>query len=423
MSPSSSGESSNQSLKPALRVALGSLDVQLDAELARYRRLSKAAKPLRAPVTIAAPTEGVTVAEGSVPEPPPLTPEEPSTQPEATIPTPPQPLTIEDAKPEPLAAPPQPELPAMVPPPAAAAPVTPVTATSANGTASLPPLEESTPTLASVSADPPLTEPPTPAPDPGTTEPKDYLESSEELLKTTGDPVLNSDGSNSGKGLTGILTIGSVLLFLLAAATLGYAIFKPASVARFLGRSPQTETANAPNSEDASQEANTLPPSPDLSKEEFKDLELDNLGSVNPSPTPVPRATPTPATPPAASATGSTSTLNNLDRVLDPNANPSEANPTDTQPSPDPSPNSDAADVPKPAVDEDDRYYDFHFVVVEYDPQAWEKVREAVPDAYLRQFPVGERIQVGAFDSDGEAQELVERLNAQGINAQAYQPE
>lgn len=421
MSPSSSGESSNQSLKPALRVALGSLDVQLDAELARYRRLSKAAKPLRVPVTSTVPKEGVAVVEESVPEPPALKPEEPSTQPEATIAARPQPLTIEDAKPEPPAAPPQPELPPMVPPPAAAAPVTPVTPTSTNGAASLPPQDESTPTLASVSADSAPTAPPTPTPDTGTTEPKDYLESSEELLKTTGDPLPNTDGSNAGKGMSGILTIGSVLLLLLATATLGYAIFKPASVARFLGRSPQTETANAPNSEDASQEANMLPPSPDLSKEEFKDLELDNLGSVNPSPTPVPRATPTPTTPPAASATGSTSTLNNLDRVLEPDANSSAANPTNT-PSPNatPTPNP---DVPKPPVDADDRYYDFHFVVVEYDPQAWEKVRETVPDAYLRQFPVGERIQVGAFDTDEEAQQLVERLTAQGLNAQAYQPE
>ncbi|MDY6938965.1 MAG: hypothetical protein SWY16_14995 [Cyanobacteriota bacterium] len=426
MSQSSSGES----LKPALRVALGSLDVQLDAELARYRRLSKATKPYRKSTisTPPTPSDGVTIAQGVLPESPLPVPEERPTVPEAEPATP----IVDAIEPETPAIPPTPatpttpELPPMVVQPAASAP----TPASTNSVASLPPLDPPAPSpIADVPTPEPTIAPPPIAagttPDPTAPEPKDYLESSEELLKTTGDPAVENERSG---GLMGILGIGSVLLFLLATATLGYAIFRPASVARFLGRSPDSETANAPATEEAPQETEELPTSPDLSREEFKDLELDNLGSVNPSPSPVPQTAPTPVPTAAPTPTpGSTSTLDNLDRVLDPNADPSEANPSPADPtatpSPEASPNSEEAETPKPPVDEDDRYYNFHFVVVEYNPQNWDKVRETVPDAYLRQFPVGERIQVGAFDTQEEAQQLLDALQAGGVNATVYQPE
>lgn len=49
------------------------------------------------------------------------------------------------------------------------------------------------------------------------------------------------------------------------------------------------------------------------------------------------------------------------------------------------------------------------------------RVRDVVPDAYLREFPSGVKVQVGAFDDTPGAESLVNRLQEEGISAQVYQ--
>jgi cell division septation protein DedD len=61
-------------------------------------------------------------------------------------------------------------------------------------------------------------------------------------------------------------------------------------------------------------------------------------------------------------------------------------------------------------------------VVTEYngDP-ALEQAQKVVPDAYVRNFSDGARIQLGAFDDPGKADALVEQLNKEGIPAKVEQ--
>jgi cell division protein FtsN len=84
----------------------------------------------------------------------------------------------------------------------------------------------------------------------------------------------------------------------------------------------------------------------------------------------------------------------------------------------------DEASGPPPRIDRDRNYAGFVFVVVDYNDEVarLEQVREVVPDAYLREFPEGVKVQVGAFDDTGTAQGLVDRLTEEGISAQVYQP-
>jgi hypothetical protein len=64
-----------------------------------------------------------------------------------------------------------------------------------------------------------------------------------------------------------------------------------------------------------------------------------------------------------------------------------------------------------------------YYVVTDYtgDPSL-NQARQAVGDAYVRNFPVGARIQLGAFSSEADAAAHVEALQGQGINAQVYNP-
>ncbi len=65
----------------------------------------------------------------------------------------------------------------------------------------------------------------------------------------------------------------------------------------------------------------------------------------------------------------------------------------------------------------------FYYVVMDYqnDESLW-KAREVVPDAYLREYPIGVKIQVAAFEDQASAQAMVEQMKKQGITGQIYKP-
>ena len=64
-----------------------------------------------------------------------------------------------------------------------------------------------------------------------------------------------------------------------------------------------------------------------------------------------------------------------------------------------------------------------YYVVVEYiDEAALQQAQSAVKNAQLKKFPQGVRIQMGAFDEQKAANQLVERLKQQGIPASIYRP-
>jgi SPOR domain len=375
MSQSSSVESptqafSNPSLNPALQVALASMDVQLDAELARYRRESKKHPPLKVP------TSPAQIPEGRV-----------------------------------QIAPPDPAI-----------------AGNGNGNGTLLPdaAAPSTPpdALPSASNDAPTSTNALPADastDPAQTPPQDYLKSSAALLNSKDSATTSETPEPKNNGMLSPLGIGSILLFLLATATLGYVAFNPSSLnylglARLLGKSDPQTTATVPAAPEAppSATAGKLPASPDLSSQEFPNLTLDTLSGINPNPNPAPTATtsakPAPAAPAAApQPAGTASSLSNLSTVLSPGSTPAKPANSGGQP-------------PKPVVD--DRYYNLYFVVAKYDkPETLAKAQQSAPEAYLRKFPVGDRIQLGAFDNSNSAQQLVDRLREKGITAEVYKPE
>lgn len=309
------------------------------------------------------------------------------------------------------------------------------------------------------------------------TAPSTYLESAQRLRQGgEGEsvPGVMSDEEGSAVSLSGLSTtssqegeetqrkftalgVGSVLLFLAATATLGYVLVNPESLGqlgleRFFGGETASEPGDSETSpESASESASRgtgLPTSPDLAAEEFIQLDLSTLSSLDPetrsplvTPPPAPQEAPQPspettATPPTASegAEPAENSLDNISALLTPESTGAgESEETSETPA---SENQDAEEAnaeaatpdqasgPPPRIDRDRNYSGFIFVVVDYNDQVsrLEQVREVVPDAYLREFPDGVKVQVGAFDDTQTAQGLVNRLGEDGISAQVYEP-
>ncbi|HIK31746.1 MAG TPA: hypothetical protein IGS17_17885 [Oscillatoriales cyanobacterium M59_W2019_021] len=387
------GSSPTPDLQPGLKVALGSVDVELEAELARYRRQSKKAQPVTPPV--------------------------PSDIPEAKLQISPPPISPPSAMPE---SQPLPDGPAV----------------ARSGSSSTPEPESVTAGANSAAM--------------GTATrdgaPNDYLDSSEELLRTTDEPDADAAATPKQNAWLTPLGIGSVLLFLLAAATLGYVAFNrtgggtrqssPAA-SQPEGATPdrQSGVGSSTGGEDRK-----MPSGPDLSSQEFVDLDLNSLSSADPSPDPIPSPIASPTSSPTASPSPAVDSLNNLNSVLAPLPTPEKSDETSADrstptpspsaaesPDPEASPSSEAteseaetdAQLPDPIVNDD--YYGFYFVVVDADAKVWEKAQEIVPDAYNRTFPIGDRIQMGAFEYREDAEKLVESLKEQNLSAEIYQPE
>jgi hypothetical protein len=391
------GSSPTPDLNPGLKVALGSMDVELEAELARYRRQSKKSQPF-------APIPKTEIPEGKFQVLPPS-------------------LTADNQ-------------------PHSAAP--PPTLSSDTSIASAPTHEAVDSTL----------QPPAER----TAVPNNYLDSSEELLRSADDDAVESEAPKRNALLTP-LGIGSVLLFLLVAATLGY-VASNLSSAKNPALSPaasQKESAT-PDRGSESKSSTTrddrqMPSGPNLASEEFVELDLNSLSSADPSPEPIPSPIASPTSTPTAGTTSpspsaNVDSLGNLNSVLSPPANPEKSDETSAEkptptsspsatasPSPEaslspeasPSPEASspatdaAAELPDPIINDD--YYGFYFVVVDAEPQVWTKATEAVPDAYNRTFPIGDRIQMGAFEDRADAEQLVESLKEKNLSAQVYQAE
>ncbi|MFO7090604.1 hypothetical protein B9R42_15245, partial [Arthrospira platensis PCC 7345] len=65
----------------------------------------------------------------------------------------------------------------------------------------------------------------------------------------------------------------------------------------------------------------------------------------------------------------------------------------------------------------------FYYVVTDYENEArLETVRQVVPDAYIRRFKTGVKIQMGALGDAESAKLLAEELRAEGIAVQFDTP-
>ncbi|MCC5899283.1 MAG: hypothetical protein JJU32_15380 [Phormidium sp. BM_Day4_Bin.17] len=392
-------------LHPSLQVALASLDVPLDAELDRYRQHRKRMSPPPPP----APSRPVVV-EGRL-ESPEMASEETS---------------VWDLSPD-LAA-------------------------DGNVNGVQLPSEFSATTESDAAGEP----------SESTVTPETYLESAQRLRQGaevpggaeaglgTGVSVVAAESSESsesedaGERRLTALGVGSVLLFLAATATLGYVLVNPESLSQLgLERFFARETAAEGDGEDTTTSSETgsrptrLPTSPDLAAEEFVQLDLSTLSRLDPETrSPLVTPPPTPEDPSPAAATAPTpseptepaeNTLDNISALLTPEATdesqaPASDSPTETPEASQQTATEESSDPP-PTIDRDANYGGFIFVVVDYNNQVstLERVREQVPDAYLREFPDGVKVQVGAFDDIPSAESLVNRLQEDGISARVYQ--
>ncbi|XHX76834.1 MAG: hypothetical protein RBJ76_20700 [Stenomitos frigidus ULC029] len=134
----------------------------------------------------------------------------------------------------------------------------------------------------------------------------DYLESSEELLRSLADQQADVQAErNFMQSLLTPLGVGAMLLLLLSSAMFGYVIMNPSSLPWLTAKQ---KDGGSPLGQNAGQTA-IAPPQPDLAKRELPELNLNNLGTINVSPgaasstTPSRQATATPSSQPTVATT------------------------------------------------------------------------------------------------------------------------
>lgn len=439
-SPSSQQRELVTGLKPPLKSALGSLTVRLEDELIRYRRSQLGETPpsaqrilfkrdLKSLDLIAIKAKAPTPAAQGAPPPVPKNPR--LSRAESISPT--------------ISSIPQ------------ARPTGPV--------ADLPNFEPAAPTAKSLVY----------------REPDDYLESSEALLESLATeaatqpqavvPEPEASGSFWPSSLSTPVGMGGLLLLLVLSGGLGYALTNPAAVGQLLNHPifnavrPGDQDTNATDpfaTEPSGVAGDRSDPStlgPDLASKEFFDLNLHTLSQVSvPKPpvavptastattttasTPTNTATKTTTTTAAATPQTPTTTPDRLAIAPTPPASrpaataaprpaaapavprssaPAPSRPAAAPPARTPSP---AASAPAPTTSSSSGSTaapGTHYVVTDYTgDQSLSEARGVVGDAYVRNFPNGARIQLGAFDDSSSANQMVQELQSQGVPAQVY---
>ncbi|MEB3337239.1 MAG: SPOR domain-containing protein [Leptolyngbyaceae bacterium] len=134
------------------------------------------------------------------------------------------------------------------------------------------------------------------SPTSSTLEPDDYLASSEELLRSLSEPeeMMKSQGKwDLLSSLFSPLGIGALLLLLVSSTTIGYILINPSSLGHLglerLFRSPNPTTTQNSSDPDGLPESTVsqgsgLPNSPNLTSQEFVDLNLNTLSALKTSP-------------------------------------------------------------------------------------------------------------------------------------------
>lgn len=284
----------------------------------------------------------------------------------------------------------------------------------------------------------------------------DYLESSEELLRSLATEEAHVQAERGFmESLLTPLGVGSMLLLLVSSAMFGYLVMNPASFSRLLPTAQSDSTAKTPGGVVPGPGTPGEAPQPNLATQEFKDLNLNTLGSVQPntgavpapgtSPSPAPAANPSPAagnsgatTPeiaPAASSEAATSRttapasavsrpVNEAPRpaaappvrVYQP---PQAAAPRRVAPAPArPAPVAPAPSTPARPTDRSSGQASYKLVTHYDSDRTLEAVRKVIPDAYVQNFDDGAKIQVGAYSSQAEAEARVQQLQQQGISVE-----
>jgi hypothetical protein len=278
------------------------------------------------------------------------------------------------------------------------------------------------------------------------TPPEDYLESSEELLRSLAREEAKVQVERSFlEYLSTPLGIGSMMVLLLSSAMFGYIIMNPSSLKGMGSLFAQQEAEQAVPQATSNESA--YPP---VDSQEFVDLGLNNLTalqsrprnaipvpgvpSVSPSPSPTvtPLATSTPqATPLPPIPTVNRAPVNAEPPKNEPSSTPQRApEPTYTAPAPvpepirtyrEPAPAKRYSDPAPPAIAPtsvkrtSNGGYQYKLEIPFTGDQSLEAAQKAVPDAYLR--PDG-KIQLGAVGNQAEAKARIDALKKQGLEAE-----
>lgn len=276
-----------------------------------------------------------------------------------------------------------------------------------------------------------------------------YLESSEELLKSIAEEETEPDAVpepySPERKNNSLLKLAGLVLVLLGGVGVGFAITYPSQVQNLRSQiwpagepddaeiTEAVETPTEPESPVTSADPAPAasadgykPPGPDLSTREFKELDdvqdlvtldLDNPGGAaaslppvsNPAQTPIP-TTSTPGQPAAQPPSDSSAAANPAPGAAETAAAAAVSAAPATAP-----PSTTAAQA---AVTGSNFY-----VVSPYTGDAsLNKARELVPDAFVRNFNAGARIQLAAFDNQAQAEDQVAALTQQGAVVELFGP-
>ncbi|KZL49802.1 hypothetical protein A2T98_11120 [Nodularia spumigena CENA596] len=253
-------------------------------------------------------------------------------------------------------------------------------------------------------------------------QPDDYLESSEALLRSLTDEEQSpEEPRNSNDSLLSPLGIGSMLLLLVASLCVGYVVFNPHAqdwsgfnLAGLFspdsspnGGENTTEVVNNTPGE-AEPQLTPIPKYPNLAAKEFPEVRNPNdvVGlQPKPKPTPSPMITQPPMTP-------DVQLLPQLQAVIPVDVPPSSTAKTLVEKTTTPV-NGNAQITPAA-----DGFY--HIVMDNQGDRALSNAQKIVPDAYLS--PGETLIYLAAVKTPEAAQQRVQQLKSQGIKARIQQP-
>jgi len=273
----------------------------------------------------------------------------------------------------------------------------------------------------------------------------DYLESSEELLRSL---TAETEAVQVERGfIDSLLTplgVGSMLLLLVSSAMFGYVVMNPPNLGQlFAARdnsSPVPDSgAIAPNVPQTMLSS----PQPNLAAKEFGDLNLDTLGTVQVKPGKIaPAASPSAKATNLATKIGATGVFG-IGTTAPAVAAPSAPLPTRSSAAETATPTQQPVRVAEPVVTHRSistrtsvqtpapptsrsassaaqaaAGYDYKLVTHYDGDRTLDAVRKVVPDAYVRNFPDGARIQLGAYGNAAEAEARVQQLRNQGIDVE-----
>lgn len=243
------------------------------------------------------------------------------------------------------------------------------------------------------------------------TEPNDYLESSEELLKSLGFPAeevavtsKNPDRERKNKLLTP-LGIGSMLLLFMTGGTLWF-VGKHPSVVRHL----RTDSHLLVTSNPKEASKTTYPKAAEIAVSPQVDLNLDSLSTLPTSPSSSPRQVKSPAV-----------SISPQVELTPPINTPVTPEPSVQIPAVVPIPRTSIGVDGLSTVRTDAAFEQYYYVVSpDRGEYSLEQIRKIIPDATVRDFPQGRKIQLGVFRAESNAKSLVSALAGQGIYAQIY---